>query len=144
MPLNGIHHISAITGDARRNLDFYTRVLGLKFTRDIRVPGLMNEKELGSSLARGPSVLLMDYDDPTRNVTDVPAKIVLNVPNAAAYADFIKREDPSKLLQPPAPYGDSGLIVGMARDPEGYLIEILQPAATDAGVATSTGIDAGR
>jgi glyoxalase family protein len=30
MPLNGIHHISAITGDARRNLDFYTRVLGLR------------------------------------------------------------------------------------------------------------------
>jgi glyoxalase family protein len=30
MPLDGIHHISAITGDARRNLDFYTRVLGLR------------------------------------------------------------------------------------------------------------------
>jgi glyoxalase family protein len=28
----GIHHISAITGDARRNLDFYTRVLGLRLT----------------------------------------------------------------------------------------------------------------
>ena len=30
MQLQGIHHISAITGDARRNLDFYTRVLGLR------------------------------------------------------------------------------------------------------------------
>jgi len=30
MRLEGIHHISAITGDARRNLDFYTRVLGLR------------------------------------------------------------------------------------------------------------------
>ena len=30
MQLEGIHHISAITGDARRNLDFYTRVLGLR------------------------------------------------------------------------------------------------------------------
>jgi glyoxalase family protein len=28
----GIHHISAITGDARRNVDFYTRVLGLRLT----------------------------------------------------------------------------------------------------------------
>jgi glyoxalase family protein len=28
--LEGIHHITAITGDARRNLDFYTRVLGLR------------------------------------------------------------------------------------------------------------------
>jgi len=28
--LEGIHHISAITGDAARNVDFYTRVLGLR------------------------------------------------------------------------------------------------------------------
>jgi glyoxalase family protein len=32
MRLEGIHHITAITGDARRNLDFYTRVLGLRLT----------------------------------------------------------------------------------------------------------------
>src|SRR6187200_112619 len=30
MRLQGIHHISAITGDAQRNVDFYTRVLGLR------------------------------------------------------------------------------------------------------------------
>src|SRR3954451_19933003 len=28
--LEGIHHITAITGDAARNVDFYTRVLGLR------------------------------------------------------------------------------------------------------------------
>ncbi len=32
MELEGIHHISAITGDARRNIDFYIRVLGLRLT----------------------------------------------------------------------------------------------------------------
>jgi glyoxalase family protein len=30
MRLEGIHHITAITGDAQRNLDFYTRVMGLR------------------------------------------------------------------------------------------------------------------
>ena len=30
MRLDGIHHISAITGDAPGNVDFYTRVLGLR------------------------------------------------------------------------------------------------------------------
>ncbi len=30
MQLDGIHHISCITGDARTNLDFYTRVMGLR------------------------------------------------------------------------------------------------------------------
>lgn len=29
----GIHHITAIAGDARRNFDFYTRVLGLRFVK---------------------------------------------------------------------------------------------------------------
>ncbi len=32
MKLEGIHHITAITGDAPRNLDFYTRVMGLRLT----------------------------------------------------------------------------------------------------------------
>jgi glyoxalase family protein len=32
MKLEGIHHITAITGDARRNVDFYTRVLGMRLT----------------------------------------------------------------------------------------------------------------
>ena len=30
MRLEGLHHITAITGDAARNVDFYTRVLGLR------------------------------------------------------------------------------------------------------------------
>jgi len=30
MELEGVHHVTAITGDARRNVDFYTRVLGLR------------------------------------------------------------------------------------------------------------------
>jgi glyoxalase family protein len=32
-PLNGIHHISAITADARRNLAFYTGVMGLRLVK---------------------------------------------------------------------------------------------------------------
>ena len=31
--INGIHHITAIAGDAQRNLDFYTRVLGLRMVK---------------------------------------------------------------------------------------------------------------
>lgn len=33
MQLNGIHHITAITADAARNVDFYVRVLGLRFVK---------------------------------------------------------------------------------------------------------------
>ncbi len=29
----GIHHITAIAGDAKRNFDFYTQILGLRFVK---------------------------------------------------------------------------------------------------------------
>ncbi|WP_408006302.1 ring-cleaving dioxygenase [Pseudalkalibacillus sp. A8] len=33
MPLKGIHHVSAITGDAKRNYEFYTKTLGLRLVK---------------------------------------------------------------------------------------------------------------
>ncbi|HKF80099.1 MAG TPA: VOC family protein [Thermoleophilaceae bacterium] len=33
MELEGIHHVTNITGDARRNVDFYARVLGLRLVK---------------------------------------------------------------------------------------------------------------
>src|SRR3982750_3090572 len=33
MRSSGIHHVTAIAGPARRNLDFYTRVLGLRLVK---------------------------------------------------------------------------------------------------------------
>src|SRR5947209_575995 len=33
MELHGIHHVTAVTGDAVANLDFYTRVLGLRLVK---------------------------------------------------------------------------------------------------------------
>src|SRR5215471_13482780 len=33
MQLEGIHHISLITGDAPRNVDFYARVMGLRLVK---------------------------------------------------------------------------------------------------------------
>ena len=33
MKLNGIHHITAITADAQRNVDFYADTLGLRLVK---------------------------------------------------------------------------------------------------------------
>ncbi|MGA7266900.1 MAG: VOC family protein, partial [Aestuariivirga sp.] len=33
MGTTGIHHVTAIAGNARRNLDFYTRTLGLRLVK---------------------------------------------------------------------------------------------------------------
>src|SRR5436305_13822791 len=55
MELEGIHHITAIAGDAPRNVDFYTRVLGLRMVKktvnqdDPTVYHLFYADELGSA-----------------------------------------------------------------------------------------------
>src|SRR5512132_2817123 len=33
MPLEGLHHVTAITGDAPANVDFYARLLGLRLVK---------------------------------------------------------------------------------------------------------------
>ena len=42
--MSGIHHITAISGAATRNLDFYTRTLGLRLVR------MLGQHQLGSQL----------------------------------------------------------------------------------------------
>ena len=54
MKLEGVHHITAITGDAPRNVDFYARVLGMRMVKktvnqdDPSVYHLFYADELGS------------------------------------------------------------------------------------------------
>ncbi|WP_217586237.1 ring-cleaving dioxygenase [Lentibacillus saliphilus] len=53
MELKGIHHVSALTGDARKNYDFYTNVLGMRLIKktvnqdDISVYHLFYGDEVG-------------------------------------------------------------------------------------------------
>jgi glyoxalase family protein len=64
MRLEGIHHITAITGDAPKNVDFYARVLGLRLVKktvnqdDPTVYHLFYADELGSP---GSDITFFEY-----------------------------------------------------------------------------------
>jgi glyoxalase family protein len=64
MRLEGIHHVTCITGDAPRNVDFYTRVLGLRLVKktvnqdDPTVYHLFYADELGSA---GADITFFEY-----------------------------------------------------------------------------------
>jgi len=64
MKLEGIHHITAITGDAPGNVDFYTRVLGLRLVKksvnqdDPTVYHLFYADEAGSA---GSDITFFEY-----------------------------------------------------------------------------------
>ena len=64
MRLEGVHHVTLITGDAPRNVDFYTRVLGLRLVKktvnqdDPTVYHLFYADERGSS---GADITFFEY-----------------------------------------------------------------------------------
>jgi glyoxalase family protein len=66
MRLEGIHHITCITGDAPRNVDFYARVLGLRLVKktvnqdDPTVYHLFYADEVGSP---GSDITFFEYPD---------------------------------------------------------------------------------
>lgn len=68
MQLEGVHHITAITGDAPRNVDFYARLLGLRMVKktvnqdDPSVYHLFYADELGSS---GADLTFFEYPGAT-------------------------------------------------------------------------------
>jgi glyoxalase family protein len=72
MKLEGIHHITAITGDAPRNVDFYTRVLGLRMAAktvnqdDPSVYHLFYADELGRA---GSDITFFEYPGAPRGRT---------------------------------------------------------------------------
>lgn len=90
MGLEGIHHISAITGDAPANVDFYARVLGLRMVKktvnqdDPTVYHLFYSDEHGSP---GADITFFEYPGVTRGRAG--AGIVHRISWRVASADSI-------------------------------------------------------
>ena len=115
--------------DLRRSVDFYTRVCGMKQVQTIKLD-YMDEVILAysadGSIAKGSRLVLMHWTDGSkRNYKDNPIKLVLGVPDAKAVADRIRAEG-LEIVREPVQSKVSPNIVGFAKDPDGYLIELLQ------------------
>jgi glyoxalase family protein len=87
--IDGIHHITLITGDAPRNVDFYARVLGLRLVKktvnqdDPSVYHLFYSDELGSP---GADITFFEYPgaQPGRAGAGMISRIVHRVASVAA------------------------------------------------------------
>ena len=98
MQLEGIHHITAITGDAPKNVDFYARVLGLRMVKktvnqdDPSVYHLFYADELGSS---GADLTFFEYPGaiPGRAGPGMVHRIVSRVASADALDFWAARLD---------------------------------------------------
>ncbi|WCB96014.1 Putative ring-cleaving dioxygenase MhqA [Baekduia alba] len=132
MRLQGIHHISAITGDAQRNLDFYTRVLGLRLVAktvnqdDPNVYHLFYADEQGHP---GSEMTFFEYPHaiPGRPGAGMIHRIVWRVGSDAALVFWAQRL-PS--LEVPVTRGAEGSVV--FSDPEGLEHELVVDESGDA------------
>ena len=98
MELGGLHHVTAVTGDAPRNLDFYTRVLGLRLVKktvnqdDVSAYHLFYGDEVGGP---GTEVTFFDWAGMGPNLPGSGGivEIGLRVPDRAALDWWAKRFD---------------------------------------------------
>jgi glyoxalase family protein len=96
MQLEGVHHITAITGDAPRNVDFYARLLGLRMVKktvnqdDPSVYHLFYADELGSS---GADLTFFEYPGaaPGRPGPGMVHRITSRVASSAALDFWAER-----------------------------------------------------
>ncbi|WP_027005710.1 VOC family protein [Conexibacter woesei] len=138
MQLQGIHHISAITGDAQRNLDFYTRVLGLRLVAktvnqdDPSVYHLFYADEQGHP---GSEMTFFEYPHaiPGRPGAGMIHRIVWRVGSEDALAFWAER---LPLLEVSVTRGDQGSVV--FSDPEGLEHELVVNATGDTPLVASS------
>src|SRR5262245_35630164 len=130
MRLDGIHHITAITGDAPRNLDFYTRVLGLRLVKktvnqdDPTVYHLFYADEKGDP---GSDLTFFEYPGarPGRAGAGMIHTIVLRVGSEEALDFWARRlADEGVVVE-----SDPGRVA--FRDPEGMRFELVVDTTGD-------------
>ena len=121
---NSLGAVGIGVSDLKRSVDFYSRVMGMTQTQTFKID-YMDEVVL--AYEGRTAVVLMHYTDGSaRNYKDLPIKLVLYVTDPKAIAAAI-RADGLEIIREPAPIETlGGAMVGLAKDPDGYTIELLQ------------------
>jgi glyoxalase family protein len=128
--LEGIHHVTCITGDAPRNLDFYTRVLGLRLVKktvnqdDPTIYHLFYADEQGSP---GADLTFFEYPGarPGRAGNGMVHRVAWRVASEGAI-DFWERRLAAEGVD--AEHGPGRILFA---DPEGLAHELLVSDAPD-------------
>jgi glyoxalase family protein len=129
MKLNGLHHVTAITAQARQNVDFYTNVLGLRLVKktvnqdDVSAYHLFYGDEIGRP---GTEVTFFDWPlaGPARPGHPSIAPISLAVPNPDSVRWWQLRFQELGVEHDQPQQVDGRLTVAF-KDPEGQQFELV-------------------
>lgn len=140
MQLEGIHHVTAVTGNASLNVAFYTQVLGMRLTKktvnqdDVSAYHLFYGDELGRP---GTDLTFFDWPDIGfhRPGAGTISTIALGVTGQEALSWWVRRFDDFHVSHDGIQTGGTeGRLVLPFRDPEGQRLELVD----DAGLLEST------
>lgn len=139
MQLDGIHHITCITGDAPRNVDFYVRVLGLRLAKktvnqdDPTVYHLFYADDRGSP---GADLTFFEYPGarPGRHGAGMIHRIAFHVADAAALDFWAARLEGEGVAVERG--GDDARTLRFA-DPEGLGFELVADDSGDEPLTAS-------
>lgn len=110
--------------DLQRSTDFYVNVMGMEKVRTYEL-SYMNEVLLRYPDGESYIVLMHWIDGSERDYTDLPIKLVTRVKDPAALAAKIKAAGFDVTREPQPSEAVGGAIVGFAKDPDGYTLELL-------------------
>ena len=130
MQLHGIHHLTAVTADARGSHGFYTRTLGMRL-----VKRTVNQDDVGAyhlfyaDGAGSPGTELTFFDWPAereRRGTNSVVRTALRVGGEAALDEWAARLDEASVAHGPAREVDGRLQLDF-EDPEGQRLTLVEP-----------------
>ena len=112
--------------DLARSEQFYSAVLGMQRVREYKLEAI-DEIVMALPGHANPVIVLMHWHDGTeRKLPEDNVKLVFDVSNAAAVIDRIRAAG-GPIDREAAPIDVlNGQIVGLGRDPDGYVIELIE------------------
>ena len=139
MQLGGIHHVTAITGNASQNVAFYTKVLGMRLVKrtvnqdDVSAYHLFYGDEAGHA---GTELTFFDWPlaGPSREGTGMISAIMLGVPGREALDWWAQRLTSFGVEHDGVRTRADGKAVLAFRDPEGQRLELLDGEGKITGV----------
>ena len=117
--------------DLEASAAFYKEVLGMQHVRDFHLD-YMDEVMLAHE-GRNAVVLMHYTDGSARNYRDNPVKLVFYVTDPVALANKIRAAGLPITHEPTPNAGMGGAVIALGKDPDGYVIELIQrPARAEA------------
>jgi lactoylglutathione lyase len=113
--------------DMARSVKFYTEVMGMTQLQVIELPHL---KEIVLGYNKDVAVVLMHWlDDSNPNYGNNPVKLVFNSDDPKAIFDRMRAAGHEITREPEVMPEFHNMIIGLGKDPDGYVIELLKPSA---------------